>query len=132
MGALHDAVLAAGTEKDRKRIKAQAWQSVSPDKDYQVTYRGHTITLTATIDASSDDAVFTMTVHDGTTDITPPSLNPIRVVNPPYMVEDASGDITLTYLDGEGQEQTKKAREDPLMRIVYELQHLADKVIDGA
>ena len=54
MGALHDAVLAAGTDKDRKRIKAQAWQSVSPDKDYQVTYRGHTITLTVTGSLTAD------------------------------------------------------------------------------
>ena len=131
MGTLHDAVVAASTENERKALKAQAWAAEGLAEGWNFNYRGHKVELTAAMDASSGDVLFTARIEKAGVDVTPPDLNPIRIVNPPYLVEDAAGDVTIAYLDADGQEQTITAREDVPARIISQLSDLADKVIDA-
>ena len=44
--------------------------------------------------------------------VTPPDVNPIIVINPPILVDDPTGDIVRTWVDGEGVTQTRTLRED--------------------
>jgi len=131
MGAIHDAVQAAGTEQERKAIKAQAWVDQGLAEGWNFNYRGYKVTLTVAMEMDSGDVVFNATLSKAGTDVTPADLNPIRIVNPPYMVEDAAGDITIGYLDADGNPQTITAREDVPTRIISQLQDLGDKVIDA-
>lgn len=131
MGALHDAVLAAGSEQERKRIKAQAWVDVDLSQGWAFNYRGYRVELSAAMDLVNDDVVFQAALSKGGVDVTPPDLNPIRIVNPPYLVEDPSGDVTLTWTDAEGVEHSTIAKEDVVARITSQLQDLGDKIIDA-
>jgi hypothetical protein len=138
MGALHDAVLAASTQAERKAIKAQAWAShalaVGMQGGWNFNYRGYRVDLDADLDASTGNVVFTASLWKAGVDYTPQTLNPITIVNPPYLVEDAAGDVTIVSLDADGQEQTITCRDDAnavLERIVGQLQDLGDKVIDA-
>ena len=131
MGALHDAVLAAGSENARKAIKAQAWVDEGLAEGWNFNYRGHKITLSVVMEMDTGDVTFEATLEQGGQDVTPADLNPIRIVNPPYLVEDAAGDVTIVYLDADGEEQTIKAREDIPERITSQLRDLGDKVIDS-
>ena len=132
MGALHDAVQAAGTENERKAIKAQAWVDEGLTEGWNFNYRGHKVVLSAAMDASTGNVVFEATIEKAGQDVTPDWLNPITIVNPPHLVEDAAGDVTIVYLDIDGQEQTITARDDAIVtRITSQLQDLGDKVIDS-
>jgi len=138
MGALHEAVRAAGSENERKAIKAQAWAShalaVGMRDGWNFNYRGYRIDLDADLDASTGNVVFTASLWKAGVDYTPQTLNPITIVNPPYLVEDPAGDVTIAYLDAEGNEQTVTCRDDAnavLERIISQLQDLGDKVIDA-
>ena len=131
MGALHNAVMAAGSENERKALKAQAWVDEGLAEGFNFNYRGYKVTLAVAMDMDSGDVVFNATLEQGGTDYTPADLNPIRIVNPPYMVEDAAGDISIEYLDVDGNPVTIKAREDIPARIIEQLQDLGDKVIDS-
>jgi len=131
MGALHDAVKAATSEDERKAIKAQAWVDEGLAEGFNFNYRGYKVTLSVAMEMDTGDVVFNATLSQGGTDYTPADLNPIRIVNPPYMVEDAAGDISIEYLDADGNPQTITAREDIPARIISQLQDLGDKVIDS-
>lgn len=131
MGALHDAVQAATTPQERKAIKAQAWVDEGLAEGFNFNYRGYKITLVVAMDIDTGDVVFEASLAKGGTDYTPPDLNPIRIVNPPYLVEDAAGDVTIGYIDADGNPQTITAREDVPARIISQLQDLGDKVIDA-
>jgi hypothetical protein len=60
---------------------------------------------------SSDDNALQMVVRvfDGRRDVSPNNLNPWFVINPPMLMEDASGDITI---------RGQQFREDPVAVIV--------------
>ena len=131
MGALHDAVLAAGSQNERKAIKAQAWVDEGLAEGFNFNYRGHKVTLSVAMEMDTGDVVFHATIDKAGADVTPPTLNPIRIVNPPYMVEDAAGDISIVYLDENDVEQTTTNREDVPARITSQLRDLGDKVIDA-
>ena len=131
MGAIHDAVQAASSESERKAIKAQAWVDEGLAEGWNFNYRGYKVTLTVAMAMDTGDVTFHATLSKAGVDLTPPDLNPIRIVNPPYMVEDAAGDITIGYLDADGNPQTITAREDIPARIISQLQDLGDKVIDA-
>lgn len=131
MGALHDAVQAASNENERKAIKAQAWAAQGLAEGWNFNYRGHKVVLTAQMDASTGNVVFEASLTKAGQDVTPDWLNPITICNPPYLVEDAGGDVTIAYLDADGVEQTIQAREDVPARIISQLQDLGDKVIDS-
>jgi hypothetical protein len=131
MGALHDAVTAATSENERKRIKAQAWVDQDLSEGWNFNYRGYKVELTAALDLVNDNVVFQAKLSQGGTDYTPPDLNPITIVNPPYLVEDPGGDIVLTWTDADGVEQQTLCKEDVAARIVSQLQDIGDKVIDA-
>ena len=138
MGALHNAIMAASNESGRKAIKAQAWATnallAGMQEGWNFNYRGYRIDLDADLDASTGNVVFTASLWKAGVDYTPASLNPITIVNPPYLVEDPAGDVTIGYLDADGNPQTIVARDDAnavLQRIVEQLQDLGDKVIDA-
>ena len=131
MGALHDAVIAASSESERKAIKAQAWVDEGLAAGWNFNYRGYKVTLAVAMEMDTGDVVFNTTLSKGVTDYTPPDLNPIRIVNPPYLVVDAAGDVTIAYLDAEGNPKTITAREDIPARIISQLRDLGDKVIDS-
>lgn len=131
MGALHDAVQAAGSESERKAIKAQAWVDEGLAEGFNFNYRGHKITLSVVMEVVTGNVVFEALVDKANVDVTPDWLNPITIVNPPYLVEDAAGDVSIVYLDVDGVEQTITAREDIPERITSQLRDLGDKVIDS-
>ena len=131
MSALHDAVKAATSEDERKAIKAQAWVDEGLAEGWNFNYRGYKVTLAVSMEMDTGDVVFGATLSKGGVDYTPLDLNPIRIVNPPYMVEDAAGDITIGYLVVDGNPQTIKAREDIPARIISQLQDLGDRIIDA-
>jgi len=129
MGALHDSIQAATTSQERKALRAQAWVDQGLAQGWNFNYRGHKVTLTVAMEMDSGDVVFNATLEQGGVDVTPPLLNPIRIVNPPYMVVDAGGDITLTAIDHDGNLVTIHAREDVPTRIIEELRAIADRII---
>lgn len=131
MGAIHDALATATTEGERKAIKAQAWVDQGLAQGWNFNYRGYKVTLTAAMAMDSGDVVFHATLSKSGTDYTPPDLNPIRMVNPPFMVEDPGGEIAITFTDVDGNPQVRYATENVLARIVSELQSIGDKVIDA-
>lgn len=132
MGALHDAVMAATSEAERKAIKAQAWIDRKLPAQWSTVYRSHTVVITDPMVLVDGNVRFTMHIYaPGGADITPPDANPYTIVNPPYLVEDENGDIELPWTDADGNPQVKHAREGVLERVVHQLQELADKVIDG-
>jgi hypothetical protein len=131
MGALHDAVMAAGSESERKRIKAQAWVDQDLSEGWNFNYRGYKVELTAAMDLVNGNVVFQAALSKAGVDVTPADLNPITIVNPPYLVQDPGGDVTLTWTDADGVEQTTVCKEDVLTRILGQLQDLGDKVIDA-
>lgn len=131
MGALHDAVKAAGTENERAAIKAQAWADENVPAGYNFNYRGYKVELTVQMDATSGNVVFEASLEQGGTDYTPADLNPITIVNPGYMVPDAGGDIEIETTDLDGNPVIIHASEDVQAKIIAELQHIGDTVIDA-
>ena len=114
MGNLHDALRAATTRAERHRIKTAAFARL--DGRVRTVERGNFRIRILARPASLGDA-FRIRVRieriSNSRDVTPDDLNPIVVVNPPYLVEDAAGDVTIKGTDPEtGEPVTHTYRED--------------------
>ena len=122
---LRDDLLAQPDPKERHRIKAEAFAAL-PDRSRAVTRGRFRATLTSrpAVDARGALA-FTLRIERDGVDVTPPDLNPVRVVNPPILVPDAAGPIVLDLHDREGRVTgSLRYREDleaALLSIVREL-----------
>jgi hypothetical protein len=112
VGALHDS-LQGRTPQERQALIASAWAAL-PQQPRSVTLRGHTATVTSPLTDMGGYVEFRLSItrtSDGA-DVTPPLLNPVRVVNPRYAMPDAGGDIVESWTDPEGTVHTDRYRED--------------------
>ena len=95
MGALHDAVLAATTREQRHALRADAFAAITD----VVTFTGARFSVTVlarpTRDGEGVRINVRITRNANGNDVTPSDLNPILIVNPPYLVEDAAGDVYI-------------------------------------
>lgn len=109
-----DEILAA-PPAERKRLRAEALAAVAPFAD---TARGRSVTITDGPRMDGTAVVLSVQVMRGGVDVTPPTLNPIRLVNPPTLVGDAAGAVSVTRMeaDAPGQPEQpveRRYREDP-------------------
>ena len=83
-----------------------------------------TLTITS-LAMDGDNARVTVRVDDGGSDVTPPTLNPVIIVNPPILVPDANGDIERSSVDPRtGVETFVYYREDPRAALLSVLTSL--------
>ena len=116
MGVLADQLATITDPRDRARVKAQAMAVLSDMVGKSVARGAFTITLASlSLHPRQDLLVFTLKVTRTSNgkDVTPADLNPIRVYNPPILVDDPAGDIVQTSTDPVTQEvTTRRLRED--------------------
>jgi len=96
MGALHNA-LQGKTRAQRRAIKNAAFANLgTATRQYSV--RGFTIDVMGKMRESNKDTLrlwVRVTRDSDDKDVTPDDINPIDVVNPPYLVEDPTGDVEI-------------------------------------
>ena len=117
MGALHDA-LEGKTKEERRAIKNAAFANLGiATREWSV--RGFTITVMGKMRASDKQTLrlWVRVVRDSDDkDFTPEDINPIDVVNPPYLVEDPTGDVELH--DGTGPVMYREDLEYHVRQII--------------
>jgi hypothetical protein len=101
--------LAGKTQQERYTLKAQACAALPGMKDGSVTRKGRKLTILSGPTRDGNAVSFTVSVTQGAKDETPPTLNPVRITNPPLLVDDPAGDITRG---------TRKLREDPAAALL--------------
>jgi hypothetical protein len=128
MGAIADLLALTADPHERHRVKARAFAALTAQVGRSVsrTIKGVVwkVTLLTAPTFTDDLLVFSVRVQRAGVDVTPPDLNPIRVYNPPILVDDPAGDIVRTWLDDQGVQQTRRLRENlpaALLAIVREL-----------
>jgi hypothetical protein len=99
----------------RRRIKAQAFGILEDMIGQSVDRGAFRITITDLDYYAAYDAlrirVRVNRISNGN-NVTPPGVNPIFVVNPPILIDDAAGDIVRTWIDKDGVEHTRLLKED--------------------
>ena len=112
---IYDLLQAEADPVLRRRIKAQALAQMQDLIGTSIDRGAFRITLTDLDYYPAHDAlrirVRINRISNGN-NVTPPTLNPIIVINPPILVDDPAGDIVLTWTDPEGVDQTRTLRED--------------------
>lgn len=101
--------------RERHRIKCRAFAALTGQVGRSIKRGQFTVTLTSAPTFTDDVLTFSISIERGGQDITPPDLNPIRIVNPPVLVEDPAGPVVRGG---------KRFREDlptALLGIVREL-----------
>ena len=96
MGALHDA-LEGKTRAERRAITNGAFAGLSA-ATRQYSVRGYTIDVIGKLRESDKSTLrlwVRITRDSDDKDFTPEDINPIDVVNPPYLRPDEAGDITI-------------------------------------
>lgn len=130
MGALADQLANVRDPKERHRIKAEAMAALSDMRGRSVKRGAFTITLSdgprLTMVNGNPLLEFGLTITRTTTgkDVTPKDLNPIRVWNPPILVDDPAGEVVRTFTDENGVVQTRRLREDlraAMLEVVKDL-----------
>lgn len=130
MGALADQLANVRDPKERHRIKAEAMAALSDMRGRSVKRGAFTITLSdgprLTMVNGNPLLEFELTITRTTTgkDVTPKDLNPIRVWNPPILVDDPAGEVVRTFTDENGVVQTRRLREDlraAMLEVVKDL-----------
>ena len=100
-----DALASVTDPTQRQAIKVAAFVAL-PNVVNVVTVGAYTVTLVARPVAAVNGCLqFNVKIIKGSVDVTPSTMNPVRVWNPPILVPDAAGDITAP--DG-----VTKLRED--------------------
>ena len=78
-----------------------------------VTVGAYTVTLVARpVRAANGTLQFNVKITKGGKDVTPATMNPVRVWNPPVLIPDSAGDIVRTSTDPDGVVTTQAFRED--------------------
>jgi hypothetical protein len=124
-----DALALLATAEERHAYKAHAFAALTGQVGRSVTrtIKGvvWTLTLTSAPTFYLGAVTFSVRVARAGVDVTPKDLNPIRVVNPPILVDDPAGDIVRTSTDPTtGVVTTRRLREDlpaALLAIVRDL-----------
>jgi hypothetical protein len=124
-----DAISLLATAEERHAYKAHAFAALTGQVGRSVsrTIKGVVWTLTLTSAPTFADGVLTFSVRiqRAEVDVTPKDLNPIRVVNPPILVDDPAGDIVRTWVNPvTGVVTTRTLRENlpaALLAIVRDL-----------
>jgi hypothetical protein len=123
-----DSISAVTDARERHRVKARAFAALSGQMGRSVsrTIKGVAwkVTLTTAPKFTDDLLEFSVRIQRAGVNVTPPDLNPIRVHNPPILVDDPAGDIVRTWTDEEGVVRTRRLREDlpaALLAIVRDL-----------
>lgn len=95
MGWLED--IRAADPVDRPRLRAEAIASLGPQVGQSIVRGNFRLTLTDGPRLLGRILEFSVRVNriDTGADVTPPALNPIRVVNPPVLVPDPAGSVDL-------------------------------------
>lgn len=114
---IYDAIMAATTPAERRRIKASALGILTDMIGQSILVGGGAFRVTLTgVGIHWAQEMLEMTVRvnrvSNGKDVTPNDLNPIQVVNPPILVDDPAGDIVLHWTDAQGVAQTRTLRED--------------------
>ena len=93
-----------------------------------VTVGAYTVTLVARPVAAVNGCLqFNVKITKGGKDVTPATMNPVRVWNPPVLIPDSAGDIVRTSTDPDGVVTTQKYREDPQVALLS----IAAGLVDG-
>ena len=99
----------------RRRIKTQAMGILTDMIGQSVDRGAFRITITDLDYYAAHDAlrirIRVNRISNGN-NVTPPDVNPIFVVNPPILIDDAAGDIVRTWTDAQGVEHTRVLKED--------------------
>lgn len=122
-------IAAARDDRERRLLRADAVVAAFPADDVLGLRMGQRVVTITERPHVVDGAVqLGVRVMRGTRDVTPPDLNPIRIVNPPVLVPDDAGDVELmatTRLpDGTRAQVAHRFREDPaeaLRRVIADL-----------
>ena len=131
MGAINDALANVTDPAERRRIKAEAMASLASLAGRTAVKGAFTLTISSgprLVRVNGEPAVeLSVTVKRTTTGkiVTPPLLNPIRIFNPPILVDDPAGDIVRTWTDEDGIVRTRRMREDLVACILATLRDLA-------
>lgn len=89
-----DALAGVTDPAQRQAIKVAAFVAL-PNVVNVVTVGAYTVTLVARPVAAINGCLqFNVIITKGGTDVTPATMNPVRVWNPPILVPDPVGDIT--------------------------------------
>ena len=112
---LHDALTGQADAAERHRIKAQALAALANMDGQSVTRGTWTVTMMGAPSYSGGLLTFALKIeHDGV-DVTPPDLNPVRIYNPPILVDDPAGTIVQRGNDREtGLPYVRRLREAPM------------------
>ena len=108
-----DALASVTDPTQRQAIKVAAFVAL-PNVVNVVTVGAYTVTLVARpVRAANGTLQFNVKITKDGVDVTPATMNPVRVWNPPVLVPDAAGDIVTTSTDPDTQVvTTTKYRED--------------------
>ena len=133
MGQLHDALAAATTREERHAIKAQAYAALGVRTRRWVGNRFTVEVVGApTRDGTSVRLWLRVTRNANGNDVTPEGLNPIVIVNPPYLVADESGDVSIQGTDPEtGESVWRTYREDLEAHIIEIIRDLLRQKVGG-
>ena len=81
----------------RNTVKVNAFVAL-PNVVNTVTVGVFTVTLVARpVKAVNGCLQFNVKITKGGVDVTPATMNPVRVWNPPILVDDPAGDVTLSW-----------------------------------
>ena len=122
-----DALASVTDATQRQAIKVAAFVAL-PNVVNVVTVGAYTVTLVAKPVAAVNGCLqFNVKITKGGVDVTPATMNPVRVWNPPILVDDPAGDIVLTYTDPVTQQQMQASfREDLHTCLLTIAGHLVD------
>jgi hypothetical protein len=114
-----DALASATSHAERHAIKAAAFVAL-PKADRKVKVGRYTVALVDhPVIGPSGLLQFNVKITKGGKDVTPLDMNPVRVWNPPTLVDDPAGDVVRSWIDpGSGLPQTRTLREDPLAALL--------------
>jgi hypothetical protein len=123
-----DTLVGITDPQERHRIKALAFAALTSLVGTSITRGAFTVTLTSAAIVPAHGLLefnLKITRTSNGKDVTPADLNPIRVYNPPILVDDPAGDIVRTWTHPETQEvMTRRLKEDlpaALLDIVRDL-----------
>ena len=108
-----DALASVTDHAERHAIKAAAFVAL-PHKTRKVKVGAYTVALVDHPVAAVNGCLqFKVKITKGGVDVTPATMNPVRVWNPPILLPDPAGDISRTWTDPVTQVvTTQNYRED--------------------